>query len=82
MRRAFLCGRDSFNGRNFDHRKQWILELIKRLSSIFTADVCVIMFNHFHLVFWLDSQVATGLPDNEEIECWLHGQKAVQRFCH
>ncbi len=73
VRRAFLCGTDSCTGRNFDHRKQWILNRIKRLSSIFTIDVCAyaIMSNHFHLVLCIDSQAATALSDKEVVARWL-----------
>ena len=73
VRRAFLCGRDRYSGRNFDHRKKWILDRIKQLSSIFTIDVCAyaIMSNHFHLVLCLDSEAAAAMPDDEIVKRWL-----------
>jgi hypothetical protein len=40
VRRAFLCGYDRASKKNFDHRKQWILDRIKILSSVFAIDVC------------------------------------------
>jgi REP element-mobilizing transposase RayT len=52
VRRVFLCGDDKFTGQNFDHRKQWVVDKITMLSTIFTIDICAyaVMSNHYHLV--------------------------------
>ncbi len=73
VRRAFLCGIDKSSGQNFDHRKQWILDRIKLLSSAFAIDVCVyaIMSNHFHLVLHVDTERASLWSDDQVIEKWL-----------
>ena len=73
VRRAFLCGRDRFTGKNFDHRKQWILDRIQFLSSVFAIDVCAyaIMSNHFHLVLHVDVQSAQDWSSDEVIDRWL-----------
>ncbi|MBL4821626.1 MAG: transposase [Gammaproteobacteria bacterium] len=73
VRRAFLCGKDSFTGKNFDHRKQWILDRVKQLSSVFAIEVCAyaIMSNHFHLVLHVDTESAKAWTDDEVIERWL-----------
>ena len=73
VRRAFLCGRDRFSGKNFDHRKQWILDRIKHLSSVFAIDVCAyaIMSNHFHLVLHIDVDQAGAWTFDEVIDHWL-----------
>lgn len=73
VRRAFLCGHDRFSGKNFEHRKQWILDRIKQLSSIFAIDVCAyaIMSNHFHLVLHVDVEEAETWSFEEVIDHWL-----------
>jgi hypothetical protein len=73
VRRAFLCGYDRTTNKNFDHRKQWILDRIKILSSVFAIDVCAyaIMSNHFHLVLHVDTDRAQSWSSDEVIERWL-----------
>lgn len=73
VRRAFLCGFDRFTGKNFDHRKQWILDRIKHLSSVFAVDVCAyaVMSNHFHLVLHVDVEAAKSWSFDEVIDRWL-----------
>lgn len=73
VRRAFLCGKDRFTGKNFDHRKQWILDRIKHLSTVFAIDVCAyaIMSNHFHLVLHVDVGQASAWTFDEVIDRWL-----------
>ena len=66
-RRAFLCGKDRFTGKSFGHRKQWILDRVKLLSSVFAIDLCAyaIMSNHFHLVLHLDIENAQSWTEIE-----------------
>lgn len=85
VRRAYLCGDDKFTGRNFDHRKQWILDRVRQLSSVFAIEVCAyaIMSNHFHLVIHVDTDSAKSWTDDEVIKRWTQlfkGPELVQRY--
>lgn len=86
VRRAFLCGFDRTTGKNFDHRKQWILDRIKLLSSVYAIDVCAyaIMSNHFHLVLYVDTETAQQWSFDEVIERWLRlfkGPEVARKYC-
>ncbi len=35
VRRAFLCGTDACTGKDFDHRKQWVLDRIAQQGAVF-----------------------------------------------
>ena len=85
VRRAFLCGYDRASRKNFDHRKQWILDRIKELSSIFAIEVCAyaIMSNHFHLVLHVDTVGAKQWSSDEVIDRWLQlysGPAVAQKY--
>ncbi|WP_231561314.1 hypothetical protein [Nitrosococcus oceani] len=52
VRRAFLYGVDDFSGRNYEHRRPWIVGKLRSLSSVFTMDICAyaLMSYHSHVV--------------------------------
>ena len=35
VRRSFLCGKDKYSSKNFDHRRQWLEDEMLRLAGIF-----------------------------------------------
>ena len=72
VRRAFLCGQDAFSGRNYEHRRGWVLERLRELQSVYTVDICAyaVMSNHYHLVIRLDRAQAQGLSEEQVMERW------------
>lgn len=72
VRRAFLCGDDKYTGKNFDHRREWLVERIKLLSSVFAIEIAAyaIMSNHYHLVVNVNRKQALDWADSEVIERW------------
>ncbi|MFL0796421.1 MAG: transposase [Cellvibrionaceae bacterium] len=82
VRRAFLCGTDS-NGNSYEHRRQWVEDRIRILSSIFAIDICsyAVMSNHYHVVVKLGS--TEEWSDEKVIQHWLilhKGPLLIQRF--
>ncbi|MFT5756070.1 MAG: REP element-mobilizing transposase RayT [Alteromonadaceae bacterium] len=85
VRRAFLCGEDKISGQNFDHRKQWLVDKIHQLSSVFSIDICAyaIMSNHYHLVLKVDKAAAEQLSDIDVVMRWkqlFNGHILVDRW--
>ena len=72
VRRAYLCGDDAVTGKNFDHRKQWLVTRIKQLAAQFSVEICAyaIMSNHYHLVVHVDCKRARAWSDEEVIAHW------------
>ncbi len=72
VRRAFLCGEDKYSGQCFEHRRQWMVDRIRFLSSIFAIDICAyaIMFNHYHLVLHINEQEIDAYSDQDTCHHW------------
>ncbi len=73
VRRGFLCGDDPYTGQNYDHRKQWIVDRVKYLTSVFAVDVAAyaVMSNHYHLVTCVDYDRALSWSDEEVLGRWF-----------
>lgn len=72
VRRSYLCGMDELTGRDYSHRKPWILSRIKHLADIFAIHVCAyaIMSNHYHLVLYVNEDMALKWTDEEVQARW------------
>lgn len=73
VRRAFLCGSDSVTGFDFEHRRQWIVDRIKLLCSVFAVDLCAyaIMSNHYHIVVRINADESRNWSNEEVAKRWM-----------
>ena len=73
VRRAFLCGRDSYSGRDFEHRRGWIRNRLRELAGLFAVEVhsYSVMSNHLHVVVRTLPQQVSGWGDEEVARRWL-----------
>jgi uncharacterized cysteine cluster protein YcgN (CxxCxxCC family) len=72
LNRSHRC-RLPYAGRDYSHRKQWVLERLSQLSSIFAIDICAyaVMSNHYRLVMFVDQLRAQKLTHHEIVASWL-----------
>jgi REP element-mobilizing transposase RayT len=72
VRRAWLWGIDEYAGRDYSHRKHWVLKRLQQLSRVFAVDICAyaVMSNHYHLVVHVDRAQARRWTAQEVIARW------------
>lgn len=72
VRRAFLCGQDSYTGKDFEHRRVWVQDRLKFLSSIFIVDILAyaIQSNHLHVILRTRPDLIGSLLDIEVVRRW------------
>lgn len=85
VRRAFLCGEDTFTGKSFEYRRQWIEDRLLVLGKIFAINVCAyaVMSNHYHTVLHINAEQAQTWSIAEVIERWhrlFKGSLLSQRY--
>jgi REP element-mobilizing transposase RayT len=85
VRRAFLCGVDHYSSQSYEHRRQWVVDRIRLLSSLFAIDVCAyaVMSNHYHLVLKVCPEQFEELSDEDIMERWcalFKGPLLIQNY--
>jgi len=85
VRRTFLCGVDQHTGESYEHRRQWIVDRIRILSSVFAVDICsyAVMSNHYHVTVKISPEQVEHLSDYEIMLRWLtifKGTLLIQRY--
>ncbi|WP_417349110.1 transposase [Ferrimonas sp.] len=85
VRRSFLCGRDQYSGKSYEHRRQWVEDRLLSLARVFAIEVeaYAVMSNHTHLVLYVNVEVAMGWDDAEVVSRWhqlFSGNSLTKRF--
>ena len=72
VRRAWLYGTDEYVGRDYSHRKSWVLERLHLQSQVFAIDICAyaVMSNHYHLVLFVDRARSKAWSLQEVVARW------------
>ena len=85
VRRTFLCGYDQETNTDYEHRKQWIVDRLQLLSSLFSIELCsyAVMSNHYHLVVHIEPENINELSDKEVAQRWTviyQGPQLIQQW--
>ena len=83
VRRAYLCGFDSYSGKNYEHRRRWVRDRLKELSGLFGVEVFsyAVMSNHLHVVLRTRPDWADSWTNDQVAERWcrlFRGKEAIR----
>jgi hypothetical protein len=82
VRRAFLCGRDRLTGRDYSHRRGWILQREEQLAGLFALEVefRAERSNHLHVVLRTRPEIARRWSAREVARRWLTATRLAKRM--
>jgi hypothetical protein len=71
-RRAYLCGEDQETGRNYEHRRKWIVDQLMILAEVFAIEVCAYAVNNSqtHILVKINQEKAMSWDSDEVISRW------------
>jgi REP element-mobilizing transposase RayT len=80
VRRAWLCGIDSYNGTSYEHRRDWVEQRLLELAEIFAVGIhaYAVMSNHVHVVLRIDPLAAAAWTDEDVAIRWVRLFPATQ----
>ncbi|AVP97412.1 transposase [Ahniella affigens] len=72
VRRAWLCGYDKVNDKNYDYRRQWVEDRLMALAEAYSVSIYAyaVMSNHLHVVLKVDAVAAQDWSDEEVARRW------------
>ena len=72
VRQAFLCGQDRKSGTSYEHRREWLEQMLLRTAESFAIKVCAyaVMSNHYHVVLRVCLEEAKEWSFKEVVVRW------------
>ena len=73
VRRAWLCGTDPYNGKSYEHRREWVEGRLLELAEIFAVGLYAyaVMSNHVHVVVRIDPNATFAWSNEEVAQRWV-----------
>ncbi len=73
VRRSWLCGRDFYSKKSFEHRKAWLKKRILELGDIFATGIYAfaVMSNHVHVVLHMHPATANSWSADDVAKRWV-----------
>ena len=80
-----MCGVDPYTQTNFEHRRQWMVDRIRFLTSVFAIDVAAytVLSNHYHIIAHVNVDQSKSWSLEEVCLRWkklYHNPPLVERW--
>jgi REP element-mobilizing transposase RayT len=81
---TYLCGIDHATGKDYSHRKRWIVQRLEQLASVYLIDILAfaVLDNHLHVVVRTLPDEVKKLTDRQVAIRWLslHPGRLLEEF--
>ncbi len=73
VRRAWLCGIDPYDGKSYEHRREWVEARLLELADVFAVGIYAyaVMSNHVHVVVRIDPVAAAVWSPEDVASRWV-----------